>query len=434
MMRLLILPLLIALAACAPAPASSRPLATPVLFPTMTPGQVVSGVLPTVAALPLDGAGPPNPATAVALANRPTATPDHSACPPPGSPVIGPVQPNSRALNDEMNRFLSAGGAPAALEAVLRDDWGILGETGWLRADIDLTGEGLPEVIGAYNAPDGRGHLVVFSCVNGVYSVRYEADTGPQPAQIVFSGDMNRDGRANLLYIYPTCPQPNACVTTSQIVGWRGGALINLLSEPITSPDPPEVRDVDDDGVLELVVRQTSRGTTTTGPLRTGVLIYDWDGVAYARSITQLDPPRFRIQVVHEADRQLIRREVRAAIDLYELALRDSNLARWFGDEDVVLTSYILFRLVTAYAFAERQADTLTAYQNAVAPYPDPAAGPAYVVMADAFWNAFQVTNNMRSACAAVQDIITARPEALELINRYGSRSPTYRAGDLCPF
>jgi hypothetical protein len=44
------------------------------------------------------------------------------------------------------------------------------------------------------------------------------------------------------------------------------------------------------------------------------------------------------------------------------------------------------------------------------------------------------VTNNLHSACLEVQDIITARQEALTLLNRYGSRSPTYTATDVCPF
>jgi hypothetical protein len=31
-------------------------------------------------------------------------------------------------------------------------------------------------------------------------------------------------------------------------------------------------------------------------------------------------------------------------------------------------------------------------------------------------------------------DIIAARPEAVTLLNRYGSTSPVYEAQDLCPF
>ncbi len=65
---------------------------------------------------------------------------------------------------------------------------------------------------------------------------------------------------------------------------------------------------------------------------------------------------------------------------------------------------------------------------------PDTAAAPPYAQMALEFWNAFQITNNLHSACLKAQEVILARPEALSLLNRYGSRSPTYTATDLCPF
>ncbi|MCC6802943.1 MAG: hypothetical protein IT319_08665 [Anaerolineae bacterium] len=54
--------------------------------------------------------------------------------------------------------------------------------------------------------------------------------------------------------------------------------------------------------------------------------------------------------------------------------------------------------------------------------------------MALDFWTAVQVTNNLHSACLRVQEVVLARPDALDLLNRYGSRSPTYAAADLCPF
>jgi hypothetical protein len=54
--------------------------------------------------------------------------------------------------------------------------------------------------------------------------------------------------------------------------------------------------------------------------------------------------------------------------------------------------------------------------------------------MALDFWNAYQITNDLHAACLRAQETVTARPDALELLNRYGSRSPTYTAADLCPF
>mgnify|MGYP006270756999 CR=1 FL=1 len=56
------------------------------------------------------------------------------------------------------------------------------------------------------------------------------------------------------------------------------------------------------------------------------------------------------------------------------------------------------------------------------------------VQMANVFVNRLQETNDLNSACQAVQAIIDERDEALGFINRYGVRSPTYTALDLCPY
>ena len=65
---------------------------TVIPFPTMTPGQVLRGPLPTVpAGGSISASGLSNPATAVALANRPTATPDYAACPPPAQGGLLPA-------------------------------------------------------------------------------------------------------------------------------------------------------------------------------------------------------------------------------------------------------------------------------------------------------------------------------------------------------
>lgn len=434
--RLAILLIMLLLAGCDAAPqAVTAPTANFIPFPTMTPGRVIRGTLPTAAALPLSG-NLANPATAVALANRPTATPDYAACPAPGSPGLSEAPSNARAIAEEIGRFLSAGGAPAALQDQLRDTWNVLGENGLVRADVDLTGEGRPEVLVTYVFQGGR--LLVFGCLNGRYALHGEIDTGGTDApQIVQLGDMNYDAKPDILLTQRVCDpeDEDACLYRTQLITWqaRDGRFTSLLDSLLSSPEQPTVSDIDNDRVLEIVLRQTSSGTAETGPLRTGVTIYDWNGVNYTQSITQLDPPQFRIQVIQQADRNMQRLDVEAAIPQYQLALTDTALRNWFNDDQTILNSYALYRLLTAYAYTEDE-QLLPTYQAIVQAYPDPAAAPVYTAMSLAFWNTLQVSNNLRSACEAVQDIIAARPEALDLLNRYGSRGPAYTASTLCPF
>ncbi len=431
--------LLLLLTACeAQTPASSAPTVIP--FPTMTPGRTIRGILPTVVSLPLDGSLRANPATAVALAIRATTTPDYNACPPVAAPVLPPPPADPRDMADEIARFLASGGTPAALQSALREVWDVLGENGLVRADLDLTGEGAPDVLVVFDAGSAGGVIMILGCSSGRYLPYYQWINPDGTPQLVYLGDMNQSGKAEVLYTAQVCDileeQAGAdCILQTQLIGWRPeqGRFESLLVGAITSQEPPTVSDIDNDGVLEIAARMTSSGTSQTGPLRTGVRIYDWNGINYLLSITQLDPPRFRIQVIHQADRSVQQRALSAAVDLYQLALNDSGLRNWFDDEADILNTYLLYRLLTVYAFTEDQR-LLSVYQAIVTNYPDLQAAPVYASMGAAFWDALQETNNLRSACNAVQAIIETRPEALDLLNRYGSRSPTYIARDLCPF
>ncbi len=400
----------------------------------MTPGRTVRGILPSVAGLPLSGGSLANPATAVALANQPTVTPDYTACPAAGSTTLDETPATGREMAQEMARFLTLGGTVPALDNGLRTEWEVMGDTGIVRNDLDLTGEGTPEVIIAYSAPDDGGTLLILGCAGGQYTPRYQAITSGSIPQIVQIGDMNFDQKLDVLFASEICSDAD-CAFQTQLITWSGqlGRFISLLNSAIVNETVPALSDVDNDRVTELVVRLDNPGDESTGPLRTGVNIYDWNGAVYTLSIIQLDPPRFRIQVLHAADRAFEQLDAEQAIPLYELAVNDTDLRFWYNDEPAILNSYALYRLLLAYAYVEDE-QRLSTYQAIIQTFPDPAAAPVYAAMSTAFWDALQVTNNLHSACLEVQAIIAARPEALSLLNRYGSRSPTYTSQDLCPF
>lgn len=434
--RRLFLLVLLLCAACTTAPAApATPSAFP--FPTMTPGRVLNIPMPTLAGVPLDGSGLSNPATAVALSNRPTATPNLEACPAqnPANAALDAVMPPSAAqVDDAIARYLNAGGNADNLAVTLREQWNALGEAGFVRGDLDLTGEGAPEIVVGYRALDAGGSLLVFGCIDGRYLTRYEVTLGGDAPQILTIGDLNRSTVPELLFSSAACVG-EACTYTTQMLTWSAerGRFVNLVSGSLTSESAPTVEDIDADGIAELIVRLNDDGDSERGPLRTGFTVYDWDGASYVRSITQLNPPRFRIQVIHEADAQFREGSIGEAAALYSLAVDSPGLENWYPDDAAALTSYARYRLLLAYAFTEDP--RLPAhYQTILAASPDPNAAPVYDALSQAFWNAFQVTNNMNSACLEVQAIIAARPDAVSLLNRYGSRSPTYTAGDLCPF
>jgi hypothetical protein len=431
--RLVLLPLLI-LAACQQnVPNSGTPTAAP--FPTMTPGRVIEAPLSAALSVPLDGSGLANPATAIARANQPSPTPNTRACPEPDeSATLDATAPiNAQLMDEAIARYLSDGGSVAELESTLRDDWNVLGDDGVVRGDADLTGEGTNEVIITYTTPDEGGVLLIEGCIDGRYLTRYQAALGGDTPRLINVGDMNFNAIPEVLFTSEDCSAE--CVFHTQMATWnvQSGRFVNLLGGAITSDEVPTIQDIDSDQVSEVIVRFDNDGDTTTGPLRTGYSAYDWNGNGYVESVTQLNPPRFLIQVVQQADQSFANQNMDEAVALYTLSLNSTSLENWYNNDAEVLRAYILYRLLLAYSYTEN--DERAAIQQAIqTTYADTAAAPPYAQMALDFWNAYQITNDLHAACLRAQETVTARPDALELLNRYGSRSPTYTAADLCPF
>jgi hypothetical protein len=434
----LLLVMCVTISACEPTP---PPRLTAQPFPTMTIGQTLRGNLTPVAVRPPDSELLSNPATLEALRNQPTATPNYAACPVPLDAVALPELPSTDdAAKAELLLYFNRGGKAANLELLLKTNWNVIGETGYVRQH-DLTNSGVPEVVIGYTSPQNLGTLLILCCRDGQYVERYTITaTSPDAPQILWVGDMNRDFYADLFWARRICATEDACEYEMQVIEYDRlrGRYIALLDEAIFSLNLPAVNDMDSDEVLEIVLTLESRGNSATGPLRTGVHVYDWNGINYTLSIIQLDPPRYQIQVVHEADRLFFRLDMSNAANLYQLALENTDLRAWFNDEAPALTSYILYRQMLAFAYLgdDRIADVAVRL-NTDYPLQDGQALdslPPYVEMAYTFLSEFQAVGDLHAACNAVQQVVARRPSALNLLNRYGSRSPTYNPLMLCPY
>ncbi|RMG75479.1 MAG: hypothetical protein D6711_06655 [Chloroflexi bacterium] len=305
MRRLFLTLILLIGAACQPEVEAPR-APTPIPFPTATSGYTLYGILPT------QSRQINNQATmAAVVAVQATATPDASACPPISNfAELTPTLPDD--IMEEILRYLSAGGNIDDLETTLRDDWEILPEDGFVRGDIDLTGEGTPEIMLGYILPDEGGSLAIFGCQNRRYIKYYEftAEEAPIP-DLLSLGDINHNQLVDLLFMVETC-QEDDCRNATHLITWQPdlGRFVNLLNQPILSDNEPQLSDIDNDQVSEIVIPLEYIGDITTGPLRTGVNIYDWDGSVYVLSIVQLEPPAYQIQVIQEGDRRFLQRNI----------------------------------------------------------------------------------------------------------------------------
>ncbi len=424
---------LVILAACQPEGQAAPPRITIIPFPTVTPGSALSGYLPTASAR--QGLIP------VALA-APTATPATEICPPASEAVELAAKPENEAeTSDIILQYLSDGGSITALQTALRDEWDVLGDTGFIRADVDLTGAGQPEVIIGY-ADEESAKLLIMGCDSGRYVERYRAENAtrapnatPIPPQLIAVQDINQNGTADVIFALRPCEE-DRCDYRTQAVAWQANLrrFVGLISGGILSDTLPELLDTDDDQILEIVVRLESVGDINTGPLRTGVKIYDWDGTEYVLSIVQPEPLRYQIQVIHEGDRYLVANRFDDAIRLYQRALTDDDLRVWLRNEAPILESYILYRLLLARS-AENQMDSTLIYDRIIAGVEEGQAPPIYVAVAQAFWDVYVTTADVRIACASVREVLEGDlSEAVNYLNRYGSRNPQYTARDVCPF
>jgi hypothetical protein len=406
----------------------------------MTPGASVMGEMPTRGVNASTGLA--NPATAVAFSSRATPTPDRRACPAVGGTTTLPTsRPRTRdEATQAIVRFLQEGGQFSELRRRLQNDWFALGEGATLRNDVDLTGEGTPEIVLSYSA-EGLGQLLIIGCADGLYQVLYQtlADR-PQPPTVIWLGDVNNAPPAELVFARVVCGGSQDCRYDTSIIMWNEAEarLLNALDTTLLTDNLPQVRDVDNDNVAELVVDLTNRGTSATGPLRTGLNVYDWNGTVYALSIIQLDAPRYLVQIVHEGDRAFSQLQFERAALSYENALQSEGLRFWFNDERDNLNAYALYRLVLSYAVLgdPRINDTLLRLNESfpLTPETDLARLPVYSVMAYRFANSYQVSGDLHQACVDTLIVADERPEALRLLNRYGTRSPVYNRLDLCPF
>ncbi|MGQ9908265.1 MAG: hypothetical protein ACUVS2_05440 [Candidatus Flexifilum sp.] len=428
---LLLLLLLTGCASAAPAPSPTLP---PDAFPTMTPGRVVIAPLPSPLPTDADALAPEQAAAA------PPPTPDRAACPPPNAEARLASDPaaTASAISAQLAEYFSAGGSPTGAADALRARGWIGGQGGFVSANLDLTGEGRPEILAAFRADSANGPvgaLAVFACADRAYRPIYLYTDAASVPQIIATSDLNNDARPDLLFTAQRCADDGACVYRTQIAAWSAasGELVNLLAGALESTELPALEDYDQDRVLELIVRQTDSGDARTGPLRTGFTVYDWNGVLYVRSIVRLNPARFTIQIIHDADAAFRQGALTDAIALYTLALTDPDLAEWLPDDEEVLAAYALYRSLIAYA---AQGDPAAGDVAAAARsrFPDPASAPVYMTLLETFWAAYSAGTPVSGACAAVNGIIAGRPDAIDRLNRYGSASPTYTAGDLCPF
>jgi len=440
---LALLALLVAAACSGAPPVSEQPLA--VTPPTVTPGGMILMAFPTPT--PVTPTPPPAaqelPAGYVLTAVAGSQT---AVCPRPANPHPPAAPATYNLYGTAINQFLSAGGTIAALNALLTE-WGAVDETAGLVSDAyDLTGDGVYEALiilaDPFNAgiAPRPGQLMVFGCHQEDYRLLYASEYGPGFGipTLLYVGDMNANGGPEMVYSQQRC-ESGSCVQAAQVLSWSApnDGFIALNVDTVGSADGRfSIADLDDDRVQEIMIQGGGISSAmSAGPPRSSTTVWDWNGLNYVRALTRLDPPLYRIHVIHDADRALESGDGEEAIRLYREALDNPRLGTWqVPDEQFMLRGYAQFKLVVAYAYLEDDLAALDAHSALMAEHTPGLPSHVYALVGDAFWAAYQSTHNLHTACVAAATAASQNPQAVLFLNSYGPANRAYQVPDICTF
>jgi hypothetical protein len=482
-------------ATAAPPTATASPLhtstPTPTPIPTrtaalsQTPTAEPSLLLPGMAGFQPTPTYAPDPA----LAQKPSATPP--ACPLPDASLPlsqelaerqanrNPFMPNlSEALSDFLNQGGSADTVKKAFASQLGDDF---------LTYQDMNGDGQAEILlkdASFSilgcGPEKSKYQVWGTYIDGINLI---------PPQIRANRDLNGDGLPELVLVSRAFGFFSTALYL-QVEGWDGEKMGSLLAPQPAYPyrsvaeivtgqkqrqvegiifEAGEVRldDIDRNGTVEILVVSDVPGhpdLLSNGPWRGGQDIFTWNGRGFALLSSEIDPPVHRFQAVHDADQSALLGEYDRALDLYQDAVFSDKLLGWSqahfdqqadqvmalmsgmptpaplsaaAEEYAHLAAYAHFRILVLHALRGADEPARAVYETLVEKFPPGQPGSAAAELARLFFAEYQSTGEAGAACrAALSQSGEAAREILPWLSspHHGFQSPAYQVVDLCPF
>lgn len=344
---------------------------------TATPGAGAADAVTPIPGNPTPAPGSPEPG---ADGSAPTATAEPERGPPPR-----PDMPLAGGL--DVAGYLAGGEAdlPYCLPEVV-SGWALAETAGrrCLYADIDADGES--EFAFALTLPGGPGDVWFFESADRDFrlfsSARLLAGRVLEDVSIAITADLTGDRAPDLVISARACGEEgggdgDACAPQFVIASAHRGALENLMPPDAAIPGAAVARieepggDAEEGALPALVVgappAETPDGGTPAapaepagpaGPDRSGDLVLEWDGNAFAVQ-QRLEAPRYLFHAVAAADAAYADSGYAQARALYEAAAADGSLLDWREEQGQPpgrpeLSAFALFRAALA---AERLGD-----------------------------------------------------------------------------
>jgi hypothetical protein len=395
---------------------------------------------------------PTEPATPTGPPPTPTLT-TPGACPVPvGDP--GPVDLSDPAGTAEaVLSFLNAGGTMVDL----MDQIGAAGRTsgpGDSSRTLDLNGDGWHDLVIALADPPvpetarrapaarllplrqlGRGGSVLVLLCQGNHYVAGTPSLAESDATPILHADaeLNGDTAADALLGWETCGA-HTCFERFEVLSASGTQLTRLALDSSGDLPYPEATIAANGSVA---ITATEIGSVGAGPFRRLTRTWDWDPASRTFPLIAevLEPPRYRIHALLDADVAARLGNLQGALDLYHRVVLDDSLLDWIDPaaERANLTGYSMFRVVLAYLQMNDEGDAQKAYGILQNQYPSGAVGQAYAAMARAFWDAYTPTEDLEQGCEAARDFAEVHTEEVITPLYFGYANPTYTPADVCP-
>jgi hypothetical protein len=362
-----------------------------------------------------------------------TATPEPSAEP--------PSRPDNLFGGANLLVAYLAGGADtAACLPALAVQWGLDRGTQLDCVETDLDGDGAAEFVlrvtdggGAttpgdiwfYGSPDQGRRLLG--------SARSFGGSVLSGVLIVAAEDLTGDGLAEVVISSENCGVAS-CTTNFLIMSAHRGTLENLAPENVAleGSETPEVTDVTDDGLLDLVLRGGVVSSAGAGPPRPLVRSVYWSGLRFF-VVDKAQAPRYLIHAIADADTTYAGTDYAAAGAQYLAIANNSTLSDWKLDTATglgrnELAAYARFRAGLASQRLGAIEQSLTLFEGAYDDHPTALMGVASAVYLDQLQNGATAV----AACAVTEQYLSARAAEFARIWDYGYANPEHTITGIC--
>ncbi len=365
--------------------------------------------------------------------------PAPEACPiPPASPNL-PALADSRTWASDLSGYLNQGGLLTALIDGLRQRPLIQGfaSTGKI-ADLDSNGYQDLALTILEDSTQGiaAGSLLIFLCQEDHFELSYLSPPGENQTlpEIAAVRDLNADGVTDLLLSSHICGA-HSCFIELQLFSWDRSRFANILdgrSDDLPNPTLT-LEGPDPDGTWRISLTGTGISSAGAGPYRERTRTWSWDAAAatFIAAPDLLQPPRYRIHMLHDADLAAASGDMVSASQDYARVIEDGTLDDWIGGESSrrSLAAFAAFRQMWLHLWQgeTREASAVLEFLQASATNDS----ADVLEMARITFETYQL-EGIEAACSAAQAFAAAHQQGvLEPLN-FGYANRSFNLPDIC--